>query len=345
MLRLHLWLYAFPHAQFSVWAMSSPGHKALALQSPFSHAELYGVEHPICSDSKACPAKLPSTLPGHSGRCKPKASKRKKSTKTVGLTDPGSLPKTKGRKRKSIKVASAPTVLSIRNQTHKVSSPAAFSLAQVDTASPNCSKKTQSIKSSVIREGKQPIRNRAISNSKEPRFRYAQPSRTVSVTTKAQEKAATSCSLMSSVTTKPAATLCPPMSSEKPAATLCPPMSSLLAFSTMSTSEVVLRLGGGVSKEGIEPGLHTGGTRAVRVPAVDIRLKNKPVPSLALPPHMRLHRQSLQTSPQLARKKGVWPLNVEEIGRGLGRLQYRNIIVMSGAGISTTSGIPDFRYM
>ena len=36
---------------------------------------------------------------------------------------------------------------------------------------------------------------------------------------------------------------------------------------------------------------------------------------------------------------------VQDLACGLKRLQYKKIVVMSGAGISTTSGIPDFRYV
>ena len=48
-----------------------------------------------------------------------------------------------------------------------------------------------------------------------------------------------------------------------------------------------------------------------------------------------------------SQKQGVHShlLTVEDLARGLAKGQYQKIVVMSGAGISTSSGIPDFRYV
>ena len=62
------------------------------------------------------------------------------------------------------------------------------------------------------------------------------------------------------------------------------------------------------------------------------------VASFLRPPRLRVPQRTFLSSTGEREQFGL-----EEIARGLGRLKYRHVVVMSGAGISTASGIPDFR--
>lgn len=301
----------------------SSGQKVM--QSPFSHADLYGVQHPLsCSNGSKASTAPPSTAPVAR---KSKSSKRKKPTVKVANS---SNPKPKNKKKKSTKMSSAPTLLSTRNHTHKSPPAATFSLAQVDAGSPCASRKPPRPRAGHVTHGSAP----PISSSVQVDI-GSPVGRSLGTHSKHQDR-----STLANTGTKDQIGGSKVLldSKVKKNAVFSAPTSSLLTFSTMSTTDVVLRMRGCSQQPPNALAPPMGPSTA------DVRMKSKRIPSLHLPPHMRVNRQVFQTS---SRQLGTFglkkPLTVEEIAKGLGRAQYQRVIVMSGAGVSTSSGIPDFR--
>ena len=304
-----------PHAGPSMslsGSSSGPSSGLKALQSPFSHAELYGIEHPTCGGLK-----LPAP-----GKHKTKTAKRKKSIRSVGSSG-RSKTTVKGKNKKlSSTISSAPAKLPAAKNPPSTTHPSPFSLARVDADSPGTvrNKRTQALKGSHGNHRTTPHTpaNSATRLADTTTHRYRQ-----SPDKGRKEAEGTGHSLNGS--------------------TISTAISSLVAFSTMSTSDTILRMQAKTSNREsvLNAPPHRTGRTGREVPVPNLTLQSK---SLHFPPHMQVHRRTLQAgSRSFGQRKEAWPLTVEEIVHGLGRLQYQHIIIMSGAGVSTSSGIPDFR--
>ena len=299
----------------------SLSHKAL--ESPFSHVEMYGCEHPSSSKVTASGGKQKSA--------------KSKSGRGVGIK----------LKQSSAKSFSGASTYSTRSST--VSSTSSSKHKKKGT-------KTSPMVAKQIRNGI--IRNRNVTETTSAPERRSQGLIKVDSPVLKPGRAARGSQLhqrnsvwknsktivQGSIGTK--SVLEPPTASKPLSSTGSSAVSSksLLArsTSTMSTSEVLLSFNKDLRKSGTVDC------------SASVRLSGKVVQNINLPPHMHLPRRafvdnekktppgrSFKGSPKGTAKGG--PLTIEDIGMGLGKMQYRNVIVMSGAGVSTASGIPDFR--
>ena len=299
---------------------SNSSHKAL--ESPFSHLEMYGCEHP--ASSKVGGGKHNAKAKSRKGT----GSRSKTSVRSVSsvsssrssIVSTSSKHKNKGSSKSKSKaspkvpIQAKNGIIRKGNETETTvytctSKSTTFDLAKVDHDSP------------ILRK---PGRTTCVSQLHPRNGAWTRPK--IGVQSPSYDK-------------KPSST-CPDPStvSRSPSSSSAASSRSLLAHSTstMSTSEVLLRFNKGSGKSGI---LNS---------SVNIQL-NRTVQQN--PPHLHLPRRAFDTDsrggrPGKGSSKGTaksGPLTIEDVGMGLGKMQYRNVIVMSGAGISTTSGIPDFR--
>lgn len=259
----------------------------MSLQSPFSHKDVYGVDHPTFG--ALCVRKTTSV--------KHKSKKSKKSTSS-------------GKKS-----ATSSTSIKVRGHTKKKNS-AGGSAKSNRTHEPTVHHHSSSVKprgvtspAAVLARVDSPVQHSTV-----PHFsssRRTSVSRTPSETTAGYSSSKPRSTTSSSVTSR--------------ATTPLPTSDILLSLNKSQDS-----LKSDILSSSINVGLKRASIRSVQAAGcLPFSRAFSDSPS----------RPGLKTS---RGRKGD-PLTPENLAWGLGRLHYRNIIVMSGAGISTSSGIPDFR--
>jgi len=268
-----------------------------SLDSPLSHKELYGVEHPL---SKA----KPKAKKIHR---KTKSSSSGKLSTTVSSASSSSKHK---KKRKRIKSTVEPTTCTqttspVKHQKSIVAGPPAetllFSLARVDTDSPNSLKirksPTVTKPSSMIKCSSatgMPTKTHDLKGRVNGQWKTKDQSPTFGV---------------------------------KPSASTPSKLPGSHYLTTGATS-----LGLSSSDDNLRSAIASS---SINLPM------NRKVTSVSLPPYMRMPRRAFESIAEKKEKAG--PLTISDVATGLAKMQYRHVIVMSGAGISTPSGIPDFR--
>ncbi len=297
-----------------------------ALESPFSHKDLYGVEHPAAAK----------------GRRKSKSSKHGKSSKSKlgsarsSVSSLSSSSRHRSKDGKSSKTKAAATASSRSGSSRPslkekpyckgtavvspITSPPSreFSLATVEADSPNAQRhcrRGSKAQSPALFQGQRSSSFTLISGSKSS-DRNNGSWRKQDVSEVRNGRVAASVSAHAAV------------GKSVVRATLKDPASTLgTSISRLSLKDSVKEQRAGVLSS-----------------AVDVRFHR------TLPPHLRVPRQAFGSSAGGLGGRGGGggrgksdALTISEIAKGLAMRKYQHVVVMSGAGISTPSGIPDFR--
>ena len=347
-------------------------HIPLALESPFSHVDVYGVEHPTFgSSSRRSINRRKSKHSSHKGSAisiKPRRSSVSVSSRSSHASSTRKMIHKKKKKKKvsnpsgssasndvtphnnPVKKDTKGSSFQERAQFHQLRSPTAVSNEPIKKTCLGSSSQERArfhpmksstgvLNASLARvDNDSPVLARQKSspyNSIQNRHWKTDTKKTESRPLNAPSDSTSGYGSVLSRSNKARA-----QTYSNSRTTLSSSNFSTISLSASTTDEVILSL---------NHSQHTLKTQIINSPInVSLKRATQNISSHLSP--MRQPKRVFGTGVELrqnkrltgTRKKGE-AMTVGDIAWGLARLQYRNIIVMSGAGISTPSGIPDFR--
>ena len=298
------------------------------LESPISHQDLFGVEHPLTQhlkkrkkwrDGATSGQKNTSRGTALGGSSSAKQKKRADNEKSKSCAQLGGKRLAAATKEPTRASSSKPRVVngntsSVSSMSHAYHSSPSFSLAQVELNSPQPHRRLTGSTSG----GRKYSKHSQLPGSREGgkvaweskmrksgRQWDSRASSGVAVTQSAAGIDTAVASKVSHSRPHPRTNLLPTLPSHPPSLRPRPAPSS------------------GYNRASITRGARTVGAMAS---------------SFLRPPRLRVPQRTFSTATGEREQ-----FCLEEVARGLRRLKYRHVVVMSGAGISTASGIPDFR--
>ena len=365
-------------AKMSVRSVSQSA-QGRSFQSPFSHLDLFGRELPGCtpiSSGKASEKLLACTSDSVIEKRKSKGSRNKKtslsSKASHSSTSSSTASKKKGKKKRS--KVSSDSAVKVSGSKSSVSSRSTMAPVDSDRILQSLPIRQPTVSKNPL-DGSRPLRTQTVENEK-TKTRYSRCLSEPPVNNKSSPlaeyiasptRAQSNPKIRDGIEVTHQRELAKlGKDTEGPGIYSKMSMSKHLSHSSLSTSAYLRKFitTHGAPSAGASHHTPTSGTpSSSHLSSSPIPTHTKPHSSFSLPspshnpvntskvnvrlrsmvPHYNFGARTFKTGSERSPEGGNELGHVEELLRGLKHMQYHQVIVMSGAGISTASGIPDFR--